>query len=89
MGLIYHSIDKTVERREWIKELEEINQECGERLLNIEWRFRDVKASADGLIAELYALNQTAKEEAEMMKAMFDKFDKVKAENKALKDTAK
>ncbi|GMN51247.1 hypothetical protein TIFTF001_020400 [Ficus carica] len=36
MGLIYHSTDKVVEQREQIKELEEIDRECGEKLLDIE-----------------------------------------------------
>ena len=89
MWLIYRITEKAVERREWIKELEDNDKEWSERLLDIERRFRDVKASADGLIAELHTLNQTAKEGAEMMKATVDKFDKVKAENEALKETVK
>ena len=62
MILVYRTTEKAVELRECIKELADIDRERGERLLDSERRFRDVKASADGLIAELHILNQTAKE---------------------------
>lgn len=41
------------------------------------------------MIVELHTLNQTAKEGAEMMKAIFDRFDNAKAENDALRETVK
>lgn len=83
MWLIYSSIDKAVKRRERIRELEEVNKERGEKLLDIVQKFKDVKPSADALIVELHTLNQIAKEGAEMMKAMIERFDKAKAENDA------
>lgn len=83
MWLIYSSIDKAVKRRERIRELEEVNKERGEKLLDIVQKFKDVKLSADALIVELHTLNQIAKEGAEMMKAMIERFDKAKAENDA------
>ncbi|GMN66528.1 hypothetical protein TIFTF001_035597 [Ficus carica] len=70
MGLVYRTMEKAVEQRERIKELEDIDKERGERLLDIKRRFRDDKASADSLISELQTLNQTAKEGADMMKIM-------------------
>lgn len=83
MWLIYSSTDKAVKRRERIRELEEVNKERGEKLLDIVQKFKDVKLSADALIVELHTLNQIAKEGAEMMKAMIERFDKAKAENDA------
>ncbi|GMN51473.1 hypothetical protein TIFTF001_020624 [Ficus carica] len=64
MGLVYRTTEKAVKRRERIKELEDIDREWGERLLDIERKFKYVKASADGLIAEHHTLNQIAKEGA-------------------------
>ena len=89
MGPIYRFTDKAVEWREWIRELEEIDQERGEKLLDIEQKFKDVKASTYSLIVELHTPNQIAKEGAEMMKAMVDRFDKAKADNDALREMVK
>ncbi|GMN58511.1 hypothetical protein TIFTF001_027600 [Ficus carica] len=89
MGLVYRTTKKAVEWRERIKELEDIDKERGERLLDIERRFRDVKASADGLISELQTLNQTAKEGADMMKIMASRFDEVKAKIETREESVK
>ncbi|GMN59249.1 hypothetical protein TIFTF001_028339 [Ficus carica] len=73
IGLIYHSTDNVVERRERIRELENTNRERIEKLLNIERKFKDVRASADDLFKELETLNRTVKEGVEMMKCMVDR----------------
>ena len=89
MGLVYRTTEKAVEWRECIKELEDIDKERGEKLLDIERRFRDVKANADGLIIKLHTLNQMANEGVDMMKIMVGRFDKVKAKIKALEESLK
>lgn len=89
MWLVYRTIEKVVKRRKRIKELEDIDREWGERLLDIERRIRDVKSSIDGLIAELYMLNQTATKGADMMKTMVDRFDEAKAKIEALEEMVK
>ncbi|GMN49580.1 hypothetical protein TIFTF001_018746 [Ficus carica] len=89
MGLIYRFTNKVVEQKEQIRELEVVDKEHAEKLLDIERKFKDVRASADGFIAELHTLNQTTKEEVEMIKSMVDRFDKVKAENCALRESIK
>ena len=89
MRLVYHTVEKAVLWRVRIKELEDIDRERGERLLDIEQKFRDVKLSADGLIAELHTLNQTAKKGADMMKTMVGRFDKAKAKIEALEEMVK
>ncbi|GMN59430.1 hypothetical protein TIFTF001_028527 [Ficus carica] len=71
------------------RELEEVDKERGEKLLNIERKFKDVKVSANTLIVELHTLNRIVKEGAEMMKAMVERFDKAKAENDALREKVK
>ncbi|GMN67952.1 hypothetical protein TIFTF001_037008 [Ficus carica] len=62
-----------------VLKLKVIDKERGEKQLETERKFKDVRASINGLIAELCTLNQIAKEGAEMMKAMVDRFNKVKA----------
>ncbi|GMN54160.1 hypothetical protein TIFTF001_023289 [Ficus carica] len=52
MELVYRTTDKVVEQKARIKELEEIDSERGEKLLDIERRFKDVKASTDGLLVD-------------------------------------
>ena len=79
MRLIYHSTDKAIEQRERIRELEATDKERVEKLLDIECKFKDVRASMDNLIKELQTLNRIAKEGAEMIRSMVDRFDKAKS----------
>ena len=78
-----------VEWKERIKEFEDIDRESGKSLLDIEKRFRDVKASAGSLISELQTLNQMAKEGANMMKTMVGKFEKATMKINTLKESVK
>ncbi|GMN23096.1 hypothetical protein TIFTF001_049066 [Ficus carica] len=67
----------------------QVDKDRAEKLLDIERKFKYVRANADGLIAELHILTQTAKEGVEMMKAMVDRFNSSKAENDDLKKSIK
>ncbi|GMN46179.1 hypothetical protein TIFTF001_015363 [Ficus carica] len=52
---------------------EHLKRERGEKLLDIERKFEDVKASATELIAELQTVTQSTKEGTDMMKVMVDR----------------
>ncbi|GMN23845.1 hypothetical protein TIFTF001_049104 [Ficus carica] len=67
------------------KRLEELDKERGEKLLVIEENFKDVKASADGLIGELKTVTQSSKEMTDMMKVMVERFDEAQVRIKSLK----
>ncbi|GMN47401.1 hypothetical protein TIFTF001_016571 [Ficus carica] len=91
LGLMYRTTDTVLEQMNYIKELEDknkeledANKECGEKLLVIEQNFVNVKASADELIGELEAVNQSSKEMTDTMKVMVDKFDEAQAKIKSL-----
>ncbi|GMN54938.1 hypothetical protein TIFTF001_024056 [Ficus carica] len=66
------------------KRLEELDKERGEKLLVIEENFKDVKASADGLIGELKIVTQSSKEMTGMMKVMVKRFDEAQGRIKSL-----
>ncbi|GMN48611.1 hypothetical protein TIFTF001_017775 [Ficus carica] len=53
MGLFYRTTDKVAEQKTRIKELEDRDNECAHKLLDIERKFGDVKMNAEGLTAEL------------------------------------
>ena len=52
--MIFRITNKVVEQKNLVKELEEKDKEYGEKLLNIERKFNDVKATTNELVAELY-----------------------------------
>ena len=56
--------------------------ECGEKLLDIERGFEDVKVGTEDLIAELQTVNQLAKEGAYMIKVMVDRYNEATAKSK-------
>ena len=72
---MYRTTNTILEQRNQIKELQDKDKERGEKLLNIEWKFEDVKASADRLVVELQKVTQSAKEGTDIMKVMVDRFD--------------
>ena len=53
MGLIYYVTNKVIKQRKLIEELENKDREHGDRLLNIEKKFKNVKTSTNDLIAKL------------------------------------
>ncbi|GMN60222.1 hypothetical protein TIFTF001_029325 [Ficus carica] len=84
LGLIYRTTDKVVEQKKLIKELKDKDKDHREKLLNIERKFKNIKASANDLIAELQKVTQSAKEGTDMMKVMVDRFDEAQAKIKTL-----
>ncbi|GMN62576.1 hypothetical protein TIFTF001_031639 [Ficus carica] len=78
-----------VEQKKLVKELQDKDRERGEKLLDIELKFKDVKSNADGLIHELHSLKQKANEGTEMMKVMVDRFDEAHAKIKTLEESLK
>ncbi|GMN28784.1 hypothetical protein TIFTF001_041223 [Ficus carica] len=84
LGLMYRTTDTVLEQRNHIKELEEKDKERGEKLLDIEQNFVNVKASADGLIGKLKTVTQSSKEMTDMVKVMVDRFDEAQAKIKSL-----
>ncbi|GMN48554.1 hypothetical protein TIFTF001_017719 [Ficus carica] len=89
MGSVYRTTDKVVEQKKLVKELEDKDNERGEKLLDIERKFKDVKVSANVLIAELQTVNQVAKEGTNMMKVMADRYDEATAKIKTLEESLK
>ena len=89
MGLVYRATDKVVEQKKLVKELQDKDRERGEKLLDIERKFEDIKASANGLIAELQTVNWSMKEEVDMMKVMVDRYDEATAKIKTLEESLK
>ena len=81
---MYYTTETVLEQRNHIKELEDKDKERGEKLLNIEWKFEDVKASSNELVTELQKVTQSAKEGTDMMKVMVDRFDEAQAKVKTL-----
>ncbi|GMN70115.1 hypothetical protein TIFTF001_039159 [Ficus carica] len=91
MGLFYRTTDKVAEQKTRINELENINKELkekdgdrGQKLLDIERKFGDVKMSAKGLMAELQKVMHEAKEGSDMMEVMVKRFDEAQAKIKSL-----
>ncbi|GMN36613.1 hypothetical protein TIFTF001_042474 [Ficus carica] len=91
MGLFYRTTDKVAKQKTRIKELENINKELeekdgerGQKLLDIERKFRNVKMSTEGLMAELQKVMHEAKEDSDMMEVMVKRFDEAQAKIKSL-----
>ncbi|GMN64740.1 hypothetical protein TIFTF001_033803 [Ficus carica] len=63
MGLVYRTTKKAIERRERIKELEDIDRERGERLLHIERRLMKIMVSRfDKAKVKIEALEESVKQ---------------------------
>ncbi|GMN62728.1 hypothetical protein TIFTF001_031812 [Ficus carica] len=91
MGLFYRMSDKMIEKKNRIKELEDINKELknkdrerGDKLLDIEQRFEDVKMSSEGLMSELQKIMHELREGAAMMETMVKRFDDAQGKIKSL-----
>ena len=75
MGLLYRTTDRVHEHQRKINELVKKNVEREEKLNIIDQKYKDVKASAEGLIAELQNTLRTMKEGANMTKVIVDIYD--------------
>ena len=84
MRLFYQTTNIVIEQKARIKELEDKDRERGEKLLDIERKFGDVKTSANELMAELHKAMQSAKEGSDMMKIMVDRYDEAQAKIRTL-----
>ncbi|GMN74526.1 hypothetical protein TIFTF001_052394, partial [Ficus carica] len=91
MGLFYRMSDRVAEQRDRLKDLHEKDIARGEKLLDIERKFGDVKAGADGLMAELQKSMDVAREGTAAMETLVKRFDEgqekiksLEAENAAL-----
>jgi chromosome segregation ATPase len=84
MGLLHRTSDRVAQQRTQIKELESRDIDREEKLLNIERKFGDVKASSEDLIAELHKAIQTSKEGSDMMKVIVDRYDEAQAKIRTL-----
>ena len=84
MGLLHRTSDRVFQQKNKIKELENKDRERGEKLLDIERKFGDVKTSAEELTAELHRAIQTSKEGSDMMKIMVDRYDEAQAKIRTL-----
>ncbi|GMN25683.1 hypothetical protein TIFTF001_043923 [Ficus carica] len=91
MGLFYRMSDRVAEQRDRLKDLQEKDNARGEKLLDIERKFGDVKAGADGLMAELQKSMDVAREGTAAMETLVKRFDEgqekiksLEAENAAL-----
>ncbi|GMN22944.1 hypothetical protein TIFTF001_043604 [Ficus carica] len=84
MGLFYRMSDKVAEQRDRLKDLQEKDIARGEKLLDIERKFGDVKASADGLMSELQKSMDVAREGNSAMETLVKRFDEGQAKIKSL-----
>ncbi|GMN75008.1 hypothetical protein TIFTF001_052505, partial [Ficus carica] len=84
MGLFYRMSDRVAEQRDRLKDLQEKDIARGEKLLDIERKFRDVKAGADGLMAELQKSMDVAREGTSAMETLVKRFDEGQARIKSL-----
>ncbi|GMN31395.1 hypothetical protein TIFTF001_041583 [Ficus carica] len=84
MGLFYRMSDKVAEQRDRLKDLMEKDVARGEKLLDIERKFGDVKAGADGLMAELQKSMDVAREGTSVMETLVKRFDEGQAKIKSL-----
>ncbi|GMN23776.1 hypothetical protein TIFTF001_040492 [Ficus carica] len=84
MGLFYRMSDRVAEQRDRVKDLMEKDVARGEKLLDIERKFGDVKAGADGLMAELQKSMDVAREGTSAMETLVKRFDEGQAKIKSL-----
>ncbi|GMN32476.1 hypothetical protein TIFTF001_041738 [Ficus carica] len=86
MGLFYRMSDRVVEQRDQLKDLKAKDVARGEKLLDIERKFGDVKAGADGLMAELQKSMDVAREGTSAMETLVKRFDESQARIKILEE---
>ncbi|GMN66477.1 hypothetical protein TIFTF001_035568 [Ficus carica] len=84
MGLFYRMSDRVAEQRDQLKDLMAKDVARGEKLLDIERKFGDVKAGADGLMAELQKSMDVAREGTSAMETLVKRFDEGQAKIKSL-----
>ncbi|GMN65303.1 hypothetical protein TIFTF001_034360 [Ficus carica] len=84
MGLFYRMSDKVAEQRDRLKDLQEKDIARGEKLLDIERKFGDVKAGAEGLMSELQKSMDVAREGTSAMETLVMRFDEGQAKIKSL-----
>ncbi|GMN27996.1 hypothetical protein TIFTF001_044185 [Ficus carica] len=84
MGLFYRMSDRVAEQRDRLKDLQAKDIARGEKLLDIERKFGDVKAGADGLMAELQKSMDVAREGTSAMETLVKRFDEGQARIKSL-----
>ncbi|GMN36622.1 hypothetical protein TIFTF001_042476 [Ficus carica] len=84
MGLFNRMSDRVAEQRDRLKDLQEKDIARGEKLLDIERKFGDVKAGADGLMAELQNSMDVAREGTSAMETLVKRFDEGQARIKSL-----
>ena len=84
MGLFYRTADRVIEHQRKVKDLQKKDDEREKKLNDIDQKFRDVKTSAEGLIAELDKTLKSAKEGTEMAKVIVDRYNEAQARIRAL-----
>ncbi|GMN58688.1 hypothetical protein TIFTF001_027794 [Ficus carica] len=84
MGLFYRMSDKVAEQRDRLKDLMEKDVARGEKLLDIERKFGDVKSGAEGLMNELLKSMDVAREGTSAMETLVKRFDEGQARIKSL-----
>ncbi|GMN69688.1 hypothetical protein TIFTF001_038732 [Ficus carica] len=84
MGLFYRISDRVAEQRDRLKDLQEKDIARGEKLLDIERKFGDVKAGAEGLMSELQKSMDVAREGTAAMETLVKRFDEGQARIKSL-----
>ncbi|GMN42181.1 hypothetical protein TIFTF001_011392 [Ficus carica] len=86
MGLFYRMSDRVVEQRDQLKDLKAKDVARGEKLMDIERKFGDVKAGADGLMAEFQKSMDVAREGTSAMETLVKRFDESQARIKTLEE---
>ncbi|GMN22578.1 hypothetical protein TIFTF001_040290 [Ficus carica] len=86
MGLFHRMSDRVAEQRDQLKDLMAKDVARGKKLLDIERKFGDVKAGADGLMAELQKSMDVAREGTSAMETLVKRFDESQAKIKTLEE---
>ena len=84
MGLFYRTADRVIEHQRKVKELQKKDDEREKMMNDIDQKFKDVKTSAEGLVAELEKTLKSANEGTEMAKVIVDRYNEAQARIQAL-----
>ena len=84
MALFYRTAERAVEHQKRARDLKQKDQEREKKLVDIERKFKDVKASSENLAAELRSSLKSMEEGTETTKVIVGQFEEAQARIRAL-----
>ena len=84
MALFYRTSERAVEHQKRARDLKQKDQEREKKLVDIERKFKDVKASSENLAAELRSSLKSMEEGTETTKVIVGQFEEAQAKIRAL-----